>query len=97
MTGVRLGLAIAGAALGMLIGLLATAGCGTDDCSCPPPEAIAEGTFDVIAVESPSNNLSLFDVPGSTVTVGADAVAIEYSRGKARVTASYRVLRKYPR
>ena len=97
MTGVRLGLAIASAAVGMLVGLLATAGCGTEGCGCPPYEGIDEGAFDVTAVESRSNDQALFDVPGSIVTVGADAVAVEYSRGEARITATYRVLRKYPR
>jgi hypothetical protein len=97
MTAVRLGIAISSAVVGILLGAFGVAGCGTDDCNCGPPEAIAEGTFNVTAVGSPSADQTLFDATGATVTVGANAVAIDYSRGEAHVTARYRVTRKYPR
>jgi hypothetical protein len=97
MTVVRLGIAISSAVVGILLGSFGVAGCGTDDCNCGPPEAIVEGTFDVTAVGSPSADQSLFDTSGATVTVSANAVAIEYSRGDAQITAHYRALRKYPR
>ena len=72
------------------------AGCGTGDCDCGPVEPIVEGTFDVVGAESPSKTPIPFGVPGATIAVRADMVAIEYSRGEAKVTASYRVLRKSP-
>jgi hypothetical protein len=97
MTGIRLVVAVSSAAVGTMLGSFGVAGCGTDDCNCGPPEAIVEGTFDVTAVRSPSTNQTLFEASGATVTVGANAVAIDYSRGEARVTAHYRVVSKYPR
>ena len=97
MTGMRVGVAISSAVIGIALGSSGVAGCGTDDCNCGPPQAIVEGTFSVTAVRSPSKDQTLFDASGATVTVSANAVAIDYSRGDARITAHYRVASKYPR
>jgi hypothetical protein len=95
--GTRHVLAIVSAALGVGLGSLAAAGCSLGgDCECAPPKPIREGTFGVTSVESSTMPDAVSSVRDATIMIGSDTVTVEYDRADAHVTATYRVVTKYP-
>ncbi len=97
MNAVRVGVQLGSAGIGALLGIVGMQACSSgDECECPPPSVIEQGTFVVTAIDSNAGAPQAFDgVDNVRLRVQSEQVLIEYTQNGVPATAVYGVTTKY--
>jgi hypothetical protein len=93
----RIGLQLGGLGVGALLGIVGMQACSFgEECECPLPPPIEQGTFAVTTIDSNAGAPPAFvGVDAVRLSVQSDQVLIEYTQHGVRETAVYDVTTKY--